>query len=173
MISRFLNIVCHHIFKRQHTLNIHIACTGNQIPLIGIFTGELKTDQMAPVIQESSIHKVILRRLPTGRFYLSNGSTGFRRHQILANTGYGIGTAVECIQILIVFITAGRIVFFCKQGDITVEHRKGFTAVRWNLSQQIRGNLSLFLYRQNKIQNQQQDHHNDRSQGYFFFLHRT
>ena len=67
MISGFFYIVGYHVLKRQHSLNIKISRSGNEIALVRIFTGQLKSDKMTTIIQIFPVHKIVFDRMPTGR----------------------------------------------------------------------------------------------------------
>ena len=59
MVSCFLYVVCDHVFKRKHTVNIEIACSSDEVFLVGVFCGELPTYQMTAVIKVAAVHIVI------------------------------------------------------------------------------------------------------------------
>lgn len=86
VVIRFLDMISNHIFKWQHTFHVHIPSTGYQILLVGIFTGQLESDQMAPVIEIFPIYQVIIPDgMPAGRLYHSDGASFFCRHQIFSD----------------------------------------------------------------------------------------
>ena len=66
MVVGFLNVVSYHVFKWQHTGDIQIPGTGNQILLVGIFSSQLVSDQMTAVIQVFSVYTIIFYGLPAG-----------------------------------------------------------------------------------------------------------
>lgn len=101
MVACFLNKVRHHILKGQHALGIQIPGAGDQILLIGILAGKLKTDQMTAVIQRLSVHKIVSILHPTRRFYVADAASVLCGHKILANTGLHIGTTPQSVQIVI------------------------------------------------------------------------
>ena len=169
MIAGFLNIVCHHILKGQHTIHIHITGAGDQISLVGIFARQLEADQMAPVVEIFTIHKIILGSDPAGGFYLADIAPVFRRHQISANAGHGIGASVQRIQIFIIFIAFGGYILLGKQRDVAIEDCKSLAAEFRHLRQGDSRNYLRSRLRQNQIQDQQQDDHQCRTKRHFLF----
>ena len=133
VVAGFLNIVSHHVFKGQHALHIHIAGASDQIPLVGILTGELKANQMAAVIQIFAVHEIVFRGDPAGGAYHTDIFTLLRGHQVTANAGHGIGAAVQGIQIAVGFIAFGHIILQAEPGHIVLQHSKGFAGIGRNL----------------------------------------
>lgn len=87
MMICFLNIIGYHIFKGKHALDVEIPRTGNQIFRIGIFSRQLISDEVTPVVQIFSINIVILGQMPSTRLDTAYGSSflvGMRSFPILA-----------------------------------------------------------------------------------------
>ena len=82
MVPGFFYIVGCQVFERQHSLNIQISCSGDQVLLICILRRQLVSDQMAAVIHIFSIHEVILLIVPARRLDLPDRAAFFRRHRI-------------------------------------------------------------------------------------------
>ena len=119
MMIRLPHIISHLIFKREHTANIHITCSRNQILLIRILSGKLKSDQMTSVVQISPIYIVIFDGMPTAWSHLSDFPAFFSRHQFRTNVSICHPAAPQCIKItvkfkgicpLFIFITELRII---------------------------------------------------------------
>ena len=64
MVVRLLYIVSHHVFKGQHSLDIQISGTGDEILLVGVLSCQLIPQQMAAVIEIFTVHNIIFHRLP-------------------------------------------------------------------------------------------------------------
>ena len=97
MVIGFLDIVCDHIFEWKHPFNIEVSSPGDQILFICIFTSQLKSNQMTPVVQIFAVHTVIFHGMPAGWLYLANTSAFLRRHDILAHTGVGHAASSQII----------------------------------------------------------------------------
>ena len=87
MVISFFNVVGHHIFKWQHSFYVQIPCTGNQIFLICIFCCQLVSNQVAAVVGKFAIHIIVFLRMPSRRFYLTDRTSFFGRHEILSYIG--------------------------------------------------------------------------------------
>ena len=70
MVAGLLDVVGHHVFKRQHALDIHVARAGDQVSLVGVLAGQLKADQVAAVVQIAAVYEVVFGILPAGRVLL-------------------------------------------------------------------------------------------------------
>ena len=145
MVACFLDIICHHIFKRQHAFHVHKTGTCNQVALVGIFSGKLKTDQMAAVIKIFTVNKIVLYRLPSGRFYLTDTPPFLRGHQILPNTCHRISTAVQAIQRGIVFIGSDCEITLGKRWLIIINNRIRRAGKSRNVFHRIGINRFIFL----------------------------
>ena len=62
---------------------------------------------MTAVVEILAIHAVILHCMPTSRFNLTNASTLFCWHNILAYTGIGDTTAAQRVQRIVCFEKIG------------------------------------------------------------------
>ena len=98
MIISFLYIIRYHIFKRQHTINIKISCSCNQILCIGILSSKLITYKMAPVIQIFTINIIVFCCLPSRRFYFTNCTTFLSRHNVFTYISKCSSTSSKFIQ---------------------------------------------------------------------------
>ena len=98
MVAGLLHIVRHLIFKGQHPLHIHVAGAGDEIFLVGVFSGKLVADEMAAVIEVLAVHDVILHRLPAGGLHLADLTTLLRGHQILSHIGVSGAAPAQKIQ---------------------------------------------------------------------------
>ncbi len=99
----FRNIICHHIFKRKHSVHVHIACAGDQIFLIGIFPGQLIPDQVASVIQIVSVYLVICNGMPASGLDMSNALPFSSGHQICSHTGKSSAAPSQAVQFTVSF----------------------------------------------------------------------
>ena len=87
MVSGFFYIVGCQVLKRQHSLNIKVSRTRDQILFVRVLRSQLVSDQMASVIQIFSIHKIIFRIDPPCWLYLADRTALFRRHRIGTDGG--------------------------------------------------------------------------------------
>ncbi len=112
MIFCLFYIICDHVFKRQHSVHIQIPGAGNQVFLIGIFSGELKTDQMTPVVQIFSVYIIVFCILPSGRLHLTDALTLFCRHEVHSDSGACSTASAQPVQFTVKFIgLSGQIIF--------------------------------------------------------------
>ena len=88
MMLRFFYVVCNHVFKRKHSFDVHVSGAGNQVFSIGIFGGELPSDQMTAIPQVSAGDAIIFCLNPSGGLNAADVTTGFvcSRHCIPAES---------------------------------------------------------------------------------------
>ena len=66
MIPGVFHVPVHTVLDAQHSLNIEISCSGNQISLVSIDTAERECNQMAPVVEIQTVNKIIFHCVPPG-----------------------------------------------------------------------------------------------------------
>ena len=129
MIICFMHIFCHKIFKREHSLCIHIPCSGNQIFFICIFSGQLIHDQMAAIIQRSSLHIFIPNRLPSRRLYTADITALFIRHQFFSHARFCRLTSPVAVQRTVLLINCRRHLVLCKRRLVSVQYHVWFSFI--------------------------------------------
>ena len=139
MVVCFLDVVSYHVFKWQHAGDIQIPGTGNQVLLVGIFSSQLVSDQMAAVIQIFSVHTIIFHGLPAGGLDRTNGTTAFHRHQIGTNVGICHTTTAQLIQLTVCLKGLFRQVRFVEIRLVVIDFHIGITGVVRNIRKGIGG----------------------------------
>ena len=121
MVASLLYIVGNHIFKGQHSIHIHVSGAGDQILFVGIFPGQLESDQMAAIVKVLPIHPIVLHCLPAGRFYLPDAAPFLSGHQVGPDTGISDAAAAQIIQVTVGFKGGCGIVILCKVWNIVID----------------------------------------------------
>ena len=102
MVAGLLDVVGDHILKGQHSFNIQVPCTCNEVLRVRIFSGQLISNKMAAVIEVVAINQaVIADGVPAGRLHHADGASLLGRHQILPNACVSHSAATESIQITV------------------------------------------------------------------------
>ena len=114
MVVCFSDVICDHIFKREHPLYIHIARSGYEIFLICIFRRKLIANQMTAVIKVFAVHNVILYGMPSGRLDFSDISALLCRHQICSDVCKSRLASSKRVQLSIRFKRRLRPILFRK-----------------------------------------------------------
>ena len=129
VICRFLYIVGHHVFKGEHPLHVQVARAGDEVAFVGVFAGELVTDEMAAVIEIFSVHIVVFCRLPAGGPHLPDAAALLRGHQLLSHAGIGHAAAPLRIQLAVMLKSGGGVIRLGEVRLVAVYGRIGLTAV--------------------------------------------
>ena len=129
MVLGFLYVVGDHILKGEHPVHVHIAGSRDQILVIGVFSRELKADEMAAIVEVFSIHDVILYRLPARWLDRADAFPILGGHQIHADAGNGNTAAPQGIQLTVALIGGGDQLIRGERGDIIVQGNVGDAAV--------------------------------------------
>lgn len=66
MVARVADVAEDLLFKRQHACLVEIACTGEEILAVGVFTAERPSDEVAAVVEALARNKVVALLVPTG-----------------------------------------------------------------------------------------------------------
>ena len=126
MVSSLVHIVCYHVLEGQHPLNIHVPGPSNQVPLVGILTGQLEANQVAAVIQVAAVHQVsvVLVDPPRG-LHFADTFPVLGRHQLLAHIGIGHAAAAKAVQLRVGLKSLRGQVSLRKLRDVAIEGDPG------------------------------------------------
>ena len=89
MVSSIFHIICHFIFPRQHSFNIQIPSPCDQIFLVGIFSCQLKSNQMTTIIKVLICNHIVFHSMPSRRPHITNLASFCSWHKLLTNISKG------------------------------------------------------------------------------------
>ena len=107
MVTRVLNIPVHTVLDSEHSLNVEITSSGNQISLVSVDSAEGIRDQMAPVVEIQAVNEIIFYSVPPGRSDHSDRFALLGGQNRRTDTAYRTPRAAELIQL------AELVKFFC------------------------------------------------------------
>ena len=125
MVAGGGHIIRHLVFKGQHTVHIHIPGAGDEVFLIGVFAGELETDEVAAVIQALAVHEIVLVLHPAGGLHLADALPFLRGHQVHADAGLCDSAAAQAVQVAVIFIGIGGVFVLGEGGLVPVDDGVG------------------------------------------------
>ena len=121
MIACLFDVVRDHIFKWQHTVHIKIPGAGDQIPAVGIFSGQLIADQMTSVVEILTLDNIIFHQVPACRTHRSDAPALFRRHQLFPDAGDSCAAPAFAVKGAVMFIGFGCQLLFCECRIVAVD----------------------------------------------------
>ena len=94
-----VNIVCNHILKREHSLDIQVPCSSDEIAFVGIFGAQLKSDEVTSIVDPPTIHEIVFLIFPPAWFYFTDTFSPLGRHGFLTDNGIGKPAATKRIEV--------------------------------------------------------------------------
>ena len=101
VISGSGNIGKDRVFIGKHALHIQVPGPCDQVFFIGILSRELKSDQMAAIVQIISVNAVIFYGMPAGRFYRADTAPLCLRQRLRPHERTCARAASQFIQLTI------------------------------------------------------------------------
>ena len=77
VIARTLDVASGLLLKRLHAVDVHGARTGDEIAFVVVFSAERKGDQVAAVVKDFLVDKVVTALVPPAGIYMRDALTWF------------------------------------------------------------------------------------------------
>ena len=121
MVIRFLHVVRDHILEGKHAVYVKVTGSGDQILLVGVFSCQLKGDEMAPVVQILSVDEIVFDAVPSRGLDRADALPVCRGHQVLADVRVGGAAASEAVEIAVALEGYGGFIGVIKNGYVVVD----------------------------------------------------
>lgn len=77
MVVRSLDVAHGLLLERFHAVDIHGSCSGDEVALVVIFSAKGEGDQVAAVVKDSLVDKVVTALVPPAGIYMRDALTWF------------------------------------------------------------------------------------------------